>query len=673
MSVTTSNPHEGHLQPRLSRLTMVAMAFAILNTWIALAGSIGLVLPSGGAVALLYGFIFCVLCNFALTASLGELAAIWPTAGGQYHFVYALCTEKWKRSMSFWVGWINIGGWLVVVTFICAAAVVASEDSFVVTQWSTYLIFLAILTFATIANIFGNRILGRWNDAALCWSVLGVVIIGIILLAMSKKADADFVFTNFDNQTDWSDGMAWILGLLQSALSLIGFDVVLHMAEEMPNPAKDAPRAMIYAIAVGGVTGGAFILIMLFCLADPASITSTATNMPIVELILQATKSRAATTILTLMLGICFINGTNASITSVSRLLFAMARDKGIIFHDYFSHIQPGLNVPVRAIILCFLFNVAFGLLYLGPTVAFGAYISSCTILLNVSYAFPVVALLIRGRGVLREHQTVNTPFKLGRWGYVVNYVASIFVIVTSVFFCFPPAIPVSGNTMNYVCVVIGIFVVLIALYWAVYGSRFEGPKFDVILGEQAESIAVSARCHMPDDEEVKRLQHVRHINTNEQLQAEVTNLAASVAARAEDKTKSLQEMTATKFTEVVYNLRCCKDILTPNLPVRSPQKPREGIAEKALDNVLTESDIRKMIDETVGKQLGWLIAAVSQTIMATKGSGPSPSPVLRKKRTAPANDPKLPVPAKKAKSRPAPASGGTTPLFKKNNLFGMK
>ncbi|CRK05832.1 hypothetical protein BN1723_001636 [Verticillium longisporum] len=154
---------------------MVAMAFAILNTWIALAGSIGLVLPSGGPVSLLYGFVFCVMCNFALTASLGELAAIWPTAGGQYHFVYALCSTKWKRVMSFWVGWTNIVGWLIVVTvqgffaalFICAASVVASDGRFVVTQWNTYLIFLAILTFATAGNIWGNKILGKWNDLAL--------------------------------------------------------------------------------------------------------------------------------------------------------------------------------------------------------------------------------------------------------------------------------------------------------------------------------------------------------------------------------------------------------------------------------------------------------------------------------------------------------------------------
>lgn len=90
-------------------------------------------MPSGGPVALLYGFIFCVACNFALAFSLGELAAIWPTAGGQYHFVYALSSDRWKRFLvrpplqsttlqeannlqSLCAGWINIAGWLTLVT-----------------------------------------------------------------------------------------------------------------------------------------------------------------------------------------------------------------------------------------------------------------------------------------------------------------------------------------------------------------------------------------------------------------------------------------------------------------------------------------------------------------------------------------------------------------------------
>lgn len=86
------------------------------------------------------------------------------------------------------------------------------------------------------------------------WSLFAVVVISITILATAPKNDAKYVFADFENETGWSDGVAWILGLLQSALSLIGFDAALHMTEEMPRPSEDAPRAIMYAIAVGGVT-----------------------------------------------------------------------------------------------------------------------------------------------------------------------------------------------------------------------------------------------------------------------------------------------------------------------------------------------------------------------------------------------------------------------------------
>lgn len=173
---------------------------------------------------------------------------------------------------------------------------------------------------------------------------------------------------------------------------------------------------------------------MLFCLVDAETVLATPTGMPIVELILQATKSRAAATILSLMLAVCFINGTNASITSVSRLLYAMARDRGIVFHNYFAHIQAGLNVPVRTIMFCFVFNILFGLLYLGPAVAFSAYVASCTIFLNVSYSVPIIVLLIRGRKVLDLYQTPKTHFKLGRvFGLILNVIGALYVVITSI------------------------------------------------------------------------------------------------------------------------------------------------------------------------------------------------------------------------------------------------
>jgi choline transport protein len=76
-------------------------------------------------------------------------------------------------------------------------------------------------------------------------------------------------------------------------------------------------------------------------------------------------------------------------------------------------------------------FNLLFGLLYLGPEVAFNAYIASATLFLNLSYAAPVLILLIRGRQLVLAEPP---EFSLGHmFGYTVNYIAVIFVLVTSV------------------------------------------------------------------------------------------------------------------------------------------------------------------------------------------------------------------------------------------------
>lgn len=94
------------------------------------------------------------------------------------------------------------------------------------------------------------------------------------------------------------------------------------------------------------------------------------------------------------------------------------------------SRIDRRFNVPVNAILAVALFNVLFGLLYLGPAVAFNAYISSCTIFLNCSYAGPIIILLVRGRNTIMLERP---DFPLGRiGGYILNYVSVIYVIVTS-------------------------------------------------------------------------------------------------------------------------------------------------------------------------------------------------------------------------------------------------
>lgn len=84
--------------------------------------------------------------------------------------------------------------------------------------------------------------------------MIACIVISITILSMADHTSAEFVFTDFAKETGWSDGVTWILGLLQSALSLIGYDTVSHMVEEMPRPTSDAPKAIMYSICIGGAT-----------------------------------------------------------------------------------------------------------------------------------------------------------------------------------------------------------------------------------------------------------------------------------------------------------------------------------------------------------------------------------------------------------------------------------
>lgn len=133
-----------------------------------------------------------------------------------------------------------------------------------------------------------------------------------------------------------------------------------------------------------------------------------------------------------------------------------------------------------------------FGLLYLGPTVAFNAYCASCTIFLNLSYAVPVAFLLIRGRQVVRISRPV---FYLGHMtGYIMNWISVLFVFATSIFFCFPGFLPVTASNMNYVLAVLGIFILFCSALWAAKRDQYNGPQFEIILGENPTGEEVLAR-----------------------------------------------------------------------------------------------------------------------------------------------------------------------------------
>jgi hypothetical protein len=57
-------------------------------------------------------------------------------------------------------------------------------------------------------------------------------------------------------------------------------------------------------------------------------------------------------------------------------------------------------------------------------------------------------------------------PFQLGRAGLVINILAALFLIFTSVFSLLPPYQPVTPENMNYASLVLGATLLFGLLYW---------------------------------------------------------------------------------------------------------------------------------------------------------------------------------------------------------------
>jgi hypothetical protein len=88
----------------------------VCNGWAAMSSTIVIGLAQGGTAVVLYGLIFTSAINVCLALTLGEMAAAYPSAGGQYVWSSILAGPRTKRAMSFVVGWTTIFSWITIVS-----------------------------------------------------------------------------------------------------------------------------------------------------------------------------------------------------------------------------------------------------------------------------------------------------------------------------------------------------------------------------------------------------------------------------------------------------------------------------------------------------------------------------------------------------------------------------
>ncbi|KAF5546127.1 GABA permease [Fusarium phyllophilum] len=128
---------------------------------------------------------------------------------------------------------------------------------------------------------------------------------------------------------------------------------------------------------------------------------------------------------------------------------------------------------PVRETAIMLVLQIIIGILYIASKTAYSSFISLTLFALNITVVLPQTVLLLTGRGSLPKR-----AFSLGRYGYVVNALATIFMLFFSVVFAFPVARPVTGSSMNYLVVIFAVSLIFIVSSWLLgLSKRFTGPS----------------------------------------------------------------------------------------------------------------------------------------------------------------------------------------------------
>jgi len=112
------------------------------------------------------------------------------------------------------------------------------------------------------------------------------------------------------------------------------------------------------------------------------------------------------------------------------------------------------------------------GLPYLKSYTAYAAVTSIAVIGLYIAYIIPVFLRLRKGERFQRG------PWHLGKWSYLVGWIAVVWVVFICILFMLPQYAPVTVNTFNYAPVAVLAVVGFAGIWWLVSAKNwFHGPR----------------------------------------------------------------------------------------------------------------------------------------------------------------------------------------------------
>jgi amino acid transporter/K+/H+ antiporter YhaU regulatory subunit KhtT len=292
--------------------------------------------PLGVFVYLVMGFltVFTAL-NYS------ELGAAIPLAGGGYSFT----SRTLNKPVAFFTGWFFwIGNTL-------ACAMYALIFAMTIRAYFLPEVSIALLTFITTL-VFTTVNLKGMREAILIITVMNLVELAV-LVGVAALGITDFEPRNLEPLAPMGWG-PFVPAMALIYISYVGFELISNAAEEIIEPSKTVPRAILITLGVSTAIY-VFVVGVMMGTVNYAELAQSEISFIFTAERLFGPWGSWAGIIATIMAS---LSAFSVTLGASARILFALGRDKH--FPGFFAQLHPKYQTPHIALFICALIVIIF-------------------------------------------------------------------------------------------------------------------------------------------------------------------------------------------------------------------------------------------------------------------------------------------------------------------------
>jgi basic amino acid/polyamine antiporter, APA family len=392
-------------------LGICSIILIILNS--VLGGDVFFLPSAGGALTGIHSlvvWIFVCCIGLYIARCFAELASLYPTSGGIYHFV----KEAFGKPVAFFVGWSTLlGGYLMIawlVVYAISYVAIPFGHPYGFTQDSSALLYL-LLGFSILAVVFFNYIAHKGIDFSakvlVALSVFMLVIIAIIVVPglfslkpeLYSKLTVDFPRISF---TDFSSLFPFGQTFFVLIMAYFGWETITFLAGQTTNGGKLVSKSIVLS---SYIVTGILLIVAIVSLGIVDSQTLGDSWLPFLELssVIYGVDS---ITILAILMFISMIGSVGGWILGAPQVLVAMATDG--LFLRQLAYLHPVTKTPTNAL----LFQTCVLLLCIILSVFYDPVILSLIVLFTLfSYIFILLSVVVLRYKKSHAHREYSAPF----------------------------------------------------------------------------------------------------------------------------------------------------------------------------------------------------------------------------------------------------------------------